>query len=226
MLSLAIGIYTVYIVVRVYVSVMQIGYISQAKSQESVLLGPKEFKEAGKYAISKERLGLVSTIVEYALLIFWMSFGIAWFDGLFLELSSTLKTIFFVFGFVFLNSLVSLPFDLYQKFVLDEAYGFNKSTLALYIKDTLITTLLTLVFGALVIWGVNEIMLGVEMWWLYSFAFIFGVIVLINMFFPTVRALFFDKVTPLEEGALKSSIEKMMRKTCLLYTSPSPRDPE
>ena len=213
MLSLAIGIYTVYILIRIYVSVMQIGYLTQAKSKQNVLLEPKEFIQAGNYAISKERIAMVSTIVEYAVLIFWMSMGITWLDGLFLSLSLTVHTIAFVLGFIILNSLVSLPFELYQKFVVDEEYGFNKSTWALYIKDTLISTALMLIFGALVIWGVSEIMTHFEMWWLYSFLFIFGVIVLINMFFPTVRALFFDKVTPLEDGELKDRIEEMMAKT-------------
>ena len=213
MLSLAIGIYTVYILIHIYVSVMQIGYLSQAKSQQNVLLSPTEFIKAGNYAISKERMNIISTIVEYAVLLFWMSFGIAWFDGLFLTLSPTLHTVVFVMGFIVLNSLVSLPFDLYQKFVLDEEYGFNKSTVGLYVKDTLISTVLTLILGGLVVWGVSEIILSADMWWLYSFLFIFGVIMLINMFFPTVRALFFDKVTPLEDGELKESIEGMMQKT-------------
>ena len=213
MLSLAIGIYTVYILIHIYVSVMQIGYLSQAKLQQSVLLSPTEFVKAGNYAISKERINIISSIVEYAVLLFWMSFGIAWFDAQFLSLSPTLHTIAFVLGFIILNSLVSLPFELYQKFVLDEEYGFNKSTWALYIKDTLISTSLMILLGGLVIWGVSSIMLSVQMWWLYSFLFIFGVIMLVNMFFPTVRALFFDKVTPLQDGELKEKIEGMMQKT-------------
>ena len=213
MLSLAIGIYTIYTVIHIYVSVMQIGYLAQAKSQQSVLLSPSEFIKAGNYAISKERLNIISSIVEYAALLFWMSFGIAWLDSQFLTLSPALHTIGFVLGFIVLNAIISLPFELYQKFVLDEEYGFNKSTWGLYIKDTLISTALMLVIGGLVVWGVSSIMLSAQMWWLYSFLFIFGVIILINMFFPTVRALFFDKVTPLEDGELKESIEAMMKKT-------------
>jgi len=192
---------------------MQIGYVSQAKSQESVLLPSAEFVKAGEYAISKERINIVSTIVEFAVMIFWMSFGIAWLDGQFITLSPIMHTILFVLGFIVLNALISLPFEVYQKFVLDEEYGFNKSTAALYIKDTLISTVMMLFIGTLVIWGVGSIMLSFEMWWLYSFAFIFGVIMLVNMLYPTVRALFFDKVTPLEEGELKESIESMMQKT-------------
>ncbi len=213
MLTVAIGVYTLYTLVHIYVSVMQIGFLSQAKSQQNVLLGVKEFIEAGSYAISKERLKIISSLVEYVLVIFWMGFGIAWFDGLFIQMTPTWHMILFVLGFILINGIVNLPFEWYEKFVLDEAYGFNKSSLGLYIKDTLVSTLLMLLFGGLVVWGVGEIMLSFEMWWLYSFAFIFGVIILINMFFPTVRALFFDKVTPLEDGELKEQIEEMMAKT-------------
>jgi len=212
-LSIAIGIYTVYILVSIYVSVMQIGYLSQAKKGKNVLLGKSEFVQAGEYAISKERMSLVSSIIEFALLLFWVSYGISWLNAQFLSLEPSWHMIIFVLGFIVINSIVSLPFEIYQKFVLDEKYGFNKSTFALYIKDTLISASLMLGFGALVIWGVGSIMNSFDMWWLYSFLFIFGVIMLINMFFPTVRALFFDKVTPLEDGELKESIEEMMQKT-------------
>lgn len=213
MLSLAIGIYTVYILIRIYVSVMQIGYLTQAKSKQNVLLEPKEFIQAGNYAISKERIAMVSTLVEYAVLIFWMSMGITWLDGLFFSFSPTMHTIAFVLGFVVLNSLVNIPFELYQKFVIDEEYGFNKSTFGLYISDTIKSAVIMLIVGALIVWGVNAIMTNFEMWWLYSFLFIFGVVMLVNMLFPTVRALFFDKVTPLENGELKDRIEEMMAKT-------------
>jgi len=212
-LSIAIGIYTVYILVNVYVSVMQIGFLSQAKKGKNVLLGPSEFIQAGEYAISKERMSLVSSMIEFAILVFWIGLGMKMLNAELLSLSPVLHMIVFVLSFIMINALVSLPFEIYQKFVLDEKYGFNKSTVGLYIKDTVISTLMTLVIGGLVIWGVGSIMMNFEMWWLYSFLFIFGVIILVNMFFPTIRALFFDKVTPLEDGSLKSSIEEMMKKT-------------
>jgi len=48
-------------------------------------------------------------------------------------------------------------------------------------------------------------------WW--SFGFIFGVIVLLNMFFPTLRALFFDNLTPLEDEELNQQINRLMDET-------------
>lgn len=213
MLSIAIGIYTVYILIRIYVSVMQIGFLAQAKNQKAVLLPAKEFIQAGNYAIAKERISILSTIFELVVFVFWISFGISWLDTILVGLSQTWHIIAFVLGFVLLSSLASLPFDLYQKFVLDQKYGFNKSTILLYVKDTIVSTALTIILGSLVIWGVGSIITNFEMWWLYSFLFIFSVIMLMNMFFPTVRAMFFDKVTPLEDGELKDKIEEMMKKT-------------
>ncbi len=56
--------YTVYTLIRVYISVMQIGYIAQEKNKEAVLMSPDKYRVAGEYAIKKERLNLVSTIVD------------------------------------------------------------------------------------------------------------------------------------------------------------------
>jgi len=106
-----------------------------------------------------------------------------------------------------------LPFGWYSKFKIDEEYGFNRSSVGQYIKDTVISTLLTILIGGLIIWGIAAIISASELWWLWSFCFIFGVVVMMNMFFPTVRALFFDKVTPLDNPELQGQIATLMEKT-------------
>jgi len=114
---------------------------------------------------------------------------------------------------VVVGSLISLPLSYYEKFVLDEKFGFNKSSIGLYIKDTLISFVLTLLFGSLIVWGIYLIISNFAYWWLWSFIFIFGVIILINMLFPTFRAMFFDKLTPLENEELADEIKILMDKT-------------
>jgi STE24 endopeptidase len=56
-------------------------------------------------------------------------------------------------------------------------------------------------------------MTSTQLWWLWGFLFIFGVVILINMLFPTVRALFFDKLPPLADEELGKMIEELMEKT-------------
>ncbi|MBU1658972.1 M48 family metallopeptidase [bacterium] len=213
MLMTIIGIYTLYVLVFIYVSVMQIGYINQAKRKPAVLLSASEFLKAGSYAVAKEKMKIVNAFVDYFVFIAWIGFGILFLEKTMFFQNDALMSIAVVLGFILINSLIALPFSYYEKFVLDEKFGFNKSTKALYIKDTLIAFLLTIVIGSLVIWGIHLIMSNFSLWWLWSFVFIFGIVILINMLFPTFRALFFDKLTPLENEELSGEIKTLMDKT-------------
>ncbi|MDP1785503.1 MAG: M48 family metallopeptidase [Sulfuricurvum sp.] len=213
MLATIIGLYTFYIVTRLYVSVMQIGYINQVKRKGAVLLGEREYLDAANYAVAKEKLSMAEAMVEYALFFVWMGGMLAWFDESLMSQNPLLHTLYAVLGLIFINSIVMLPFGWIAKFKIDAQYGFNRSTIAQFIKDTLIGTLLTIVIGGLIVWGVAAIINASELWWLWSFCFIFGVVVALNMFFPTIRALFFDKVTPLDNPQLQEQIASLMAKT-------------
>lgn len=213
MLMTIVGIYTLYVLVSIYVSVMQIGYINQVKRKAPILLSAADFLKAGKYAVEKEKMSIVSSFVDYLIFIAWMGFGIKVLEeNIFIE-NVALMNIAIVMGFVVINSLVSLPFTYYEKFVLDAEYGFNKSTLTQWIKDTLISFAMTLVLGSLVVYGIYMIITSFMLWWLWSFTFIFAVVILINMLYPTFRAMFFDKLTPLANEELDASIKALMDKT-------------
>jgi STE24 endopeptidase len=192
---------------------MQIGYVNQAKRKEAVLLTPSEYIKAANYSVAKEKLSIARAFVDYILFIAWIGFGIALLQNSFFLQSPALSTIVLVMSFVVINSIISLPFSYYEKFVLDAQYGFNKSTLALYIKDTLITFVITLVIGSLIVWALHTIISTFTLWWLWSFLFIFAVVIMINMLFPTFRAMFFDKLKPLENEELQGEIQALMDKT-------------
>lgn len=213
MLGIVIGLYTFYILVRLYVSTMQIGYINNIKHKPPVLMGEKEYLDAGNYAIAKEKLSMIGSLVEYALFFVWIAGALAWFDSLLMGQSLLLHTLIAVLGFILINGAITFPLEWYGKFKIDQAYGFNRSSAGQYLKDTLMSLILTIVFGSLVVWGVSSIIESSTMWWLWSFVFIFAVVVALNMFFPTIRALFFDKVTLLDNPELTGRIEELMAKT-------------
>jgi len=213
MLMTIVGIYTLYVLINIYVSVMQIGYINIAKRKKAVLLSESKFLVAGNYAVAKEKLSIVNSFVDYILFIAWMGVGISWLQSTFMFESDAMQNIALVMGFIVIGSIISLPFGYYEKFVLDKEFGFNKSSLGLWLKDTLISFVLTLLFGSLVVWGIYEIITNFDLWWLWSFIFIFGVIIMINMLYPAFRAMFFDKLTPLKDEALDSEIKILMDKT-------------
>lgn len=213
MLTALMSIYTLYVLISIYTSIMQIGYINIAKRKKAVLLDPEKFLTAAEYAVAKEKLAIVNTFVDYIAFVVWIGVGISFLQQQIFLQDEALQTIAIVMGFLLIGSVISLPFSYYEKFVIDKEFGFNKSTLALWIKDTLIALVMTIVFGSLVIWGIYAIITSFTLWWLWSFGFIFFVVVLINMLYPAFRAMFFDTLTPLENQELNGEIKTLMDKT-------------
>lgn len=204
---------TLFLLIKIYVSVMQIGFINRAKKMTPVLMGSAAYLKAANYSVAKEKLGMVGTLIEYALFIVWLDGGVRWLDNSMMTMSDPVKSIVMVLGFIFINAVVNFPLSVYEKFVLDAKFGFNRSSVGLFIKDTVITVLLVTALGGIVIWGVSLIIGSTSMWWLWTFFFLFAVVIALNIFFPTIRALFFDKLTPLQDEALAREIEALMQKT-------------
>ncbi len=214
MIMTIVGIYSLYVLVMIYTSVMQIGYINRIKRKTPVLLSAADFLKAGNYAVAKEKLSIVNTFVDYLVFIMWIGFGIKFLLNKYYTMENeALMNIAIVMSFVVINYIISLPFSYYEKFVIDAEFGFNNSSLGQWIKDTLISFVMTVVLGSLVVWGIYEIIANFQLWWLWSFLFVFTVVIMINMLYPAFRAMFFDKLTPLQDEALDSEIQKLMDKT-------------
>ncbi|MFA5460584.1 MAG: M48 family metallopeptidase [Sulfurimonas sp.] len=213
MLMSIVGIYTLFILITIYTSVMQIGYVGQAKRGKAILLSDNDFIKAGNYTIAKEKMSIATTFIDYLFFLFWISFGVKFLEQNIYFENEAFLNIVIVMGFLLIGSITSIPFGYYEKFVLDEKFGFNKSSIAQWLKDTLISFVMTLIFGSIVIWGIYAIITNLSLWWLWSFAFIFGVVILINMLYPTFRAMFFDKLTPLKNDELDTEIKELMEKT-------------
>ncbi|WP_294966579.1 M48 family metallopeptidase [Sulfurimonas sp.] len=212
MLMTVVAIYTIFVLITIYTSVMQIGYVNIAKRKDAVLLSSADFLKAGNYAVAKEKMSIVSSFIDYIMFIAWMSFGISYLSNNVIFESDAVMNIAIVMGFVIINSILSLPFAYYEKFVLDEKFSFNKSSMTQWVKDTLISFVMTLVLGSLMVWGIYAIISNFALWWLWSFVFTFTIFVLINMLYPAFRGMFFDKFTPLEDKALDSEIKTLMEK--------------
>lgn len=173
-------------------------------------------QRAADYTVEKGKLGDIDTSIGMLLLLlltlgggislvfeFWASF----------ELSLMTASLLSVASVYLLMSLAELPFEWYQTFVIEEKYGFNKTTLAQFGKDHLLTLALTAGIGlpilALVLWVMDSI--G-ELWWLYAWAIIMGFSLLMSWLFPTVIAPLFNKFTPMEDGSLKQRIQGLLQR--------------
>ncbi len=214
MLSMIIWIYTFYIMVKLYIATMQIGFIAFEKKKDPVLMGKGRYTVAANYAIAKERLGMAEMIIDLLLFAFWVTKGFAWLQGLVGIQDSVTSAVLFLFGFFAVNYLVMLPFELYQKFKIDEAFGFNKMTTKDYIIDTIKSTLIFAAIGGAALGLLAWIIASFQNWWIWGFVLMFLIALGANILMPFFMSLF-NKFTPLEEGALRTDIEAMMSKVGL-----------
>ena len=166
---------------------MQIGFVKDSMKKRAIILDTKKYHEAANYSIDKEKLAITSSFFDFVIFIFWLGFGLKFLDAQITTDSQILKAVIFIDIFIVLNYIFTLPFSLYQTFKLDKKYGFSNMTSALYLKDTIKSAVLTLVFGSLVVAGISYIILNFPSWWIFGFIFIFAVIVLINMLYPLIR---------------------------------------
>jgi len=215
MLEIIMILYTLYTLIKVYISVMQIGYISEEKNGEAVLMSQERYTKAGEYAIKKERMGLLSTIVDYGMFVWWVSVGFAWLSATLETSSSVIDAVIFLFGFTAIGFVAGLPFELYQTFKLDKEYGFSQMTPKLYLQDQAKSIVMFFVLGGAIFYLLAWIVVNVESWWIWGFVLLFSIALLINIIYPTIIAPIFNKFSPLEEGELKTAIEEMMQKVGL-----------
>ncbi len=211
MLEIIMVLYTAYTLMKIYISIMQIGYIDEQKCGEAVLMSQEKFRTAGEYAIKKERLDLLSTLVDYGVFVWWILGGFAWLTSVLGNDGSVVNSVIFIVGFVTINFIIGLPFEIYKTFKLDKEYGFTETTPKLYFIDQLKSMGMFVVFGGAIFYMLAWIIINISHWWLWGFVLLFLVALLVNIIYPTIIAPIFNKFTPLEEGELRESIEKMMQ---------------
>ncbi|MCT7626339.1 M48 family metallopeptidase [Aliarcobacter butzleri] len=210
MLEIFVIAFCIYFAFNIYTSFMQIGFIKEARNLKAIILDSNKYLEAADYAIEKEKLALASTFYDFILFILWIGFGLSYLDSLVQIDSYWLKAIVFVDLFIIINWILTLPFELYSTFKLNKKYEFSNITPALFIKDTIKTGVLFLVFGSAVIAGISFIINNFPSWWIFGFVFIFAVIILINMLYPVIRDKMFDKFEKLKDKELEEKIEKLL----------------
>lgn len=118
------------------------------------------------------------------------------------------------FGIIFFGSdILNLPFSLYNIFIIEEKFGFNKTTFRIYFFDKIKSWFITILFGggilSFIIFQFETV--GKD-FWIVAWVFITTISVLINGFYAQIIVPLFNKQTKLEEGNLKNDIEKYSKK--------------
>jgi STE24 endopeptidase len=181
---------------------------------------PAEFKDfltlgdhqkAISYSTAKLKLGQWRLAWDVMILFFWFPFRGA--EKLYLALpeAGMHREVLFLISFLLLQSVVNLPWSIYNTFSLEEKFGFNRSTPKLFVMDRLKGLLLGAILGAPLLYGILFIYKSTgSWWWAVSFLFLTAFQFSLVWLYPTVIAPLFNKFKPLEGAELKTGIEKLV----------------
>ena len=171
----------------------------------------EKYKKAKDYSVSKNKIGFLSNTLSFAVV-----FSLLFFNGygLINELVSSFETNFIRSGLFFLilfllNTLISLPFSYYNTFVIEEKFGFNKTTKITFFLDQVKSSILSILIGGVLLFLALYLYDTINQgFWLWLWIGLSLLMVLINMFYADIIVPIFNKLTPLEDGELRSKIEK------------------
>ncbi len=175
-----------------------------------------EYKRSQSYKKERFQFGIItSSFSLLTLLIFLFLDGFAYVDSIAASYSENpiIRALIFFGIIMFASDIITLPFSYYSTFVIEEKYGFNKTTKKLFFLDKLKSwALMAIVGGAmlsLIIWFYQ--ITENDFWW-YAWILVTLIILFINMFYAKLIVPIFNKQSPLDEGTLRSKIEAYAEK--------------
>lgn len=176
----------------------------------------EKYRKMMEYQKVNSRFDLVSSSFSFIMMLCMLIFGgFAYVDNFIrVYTGNPILMALLFFGIIgFASSLLSEPFSLYSVFVIEERFGFNKTTLKTYISDKLKAGMLSLIIGvpllSLVIWFYQA---AGNDFWIYAWGLMTAVMIFMTMFYTSLIVPLFNKLKPLSEGELRNAIEKYSRK--------------
>lgn len=125
-------------------------------------------------------------------------------------LAGASRFVAFLAALALLLSLAHLPFGLYRTFAVEARFGFNRTTPGLWLADRLKGLALSAALGLPLLWAVHAFMAGTgRHWWLWLFAFLCAVQVVLLWLYPSLIAPLFNRFSPLPPGALRERLEDL-----------------
>ncbi len=207
-----IGILTLQFVIETYLDYLNSKHYKDVIPTElSDVYDREEYVKSQNYKQTNYKFGLLTSTFSFVLTILFLVLGgFEWIDTIARSASDNPIIIALVFfGIIMIGSdIITTPFSYYATFVIEEKFGFNKSSKKLFVLDKLKGWLMMALLGgailALFIWffewaGSN--------FWIYAWIVVTIFTLMMNLFYSKLIVPLFNKQTPLKDGSLKSKIE-------------------
>lgn len=176
----------------------------------------EKYQKQQAYQKENSRIGLFSGFVSFIIILLILIFyGFGWLDQFVRGyIDNTVFVSLTFLGILYIgNEIISLPFSLYDTFVIEKKYGFNKSTQRIFWMDQLKGIVLSILLGGLIltllIWFYDNF--G-NYAWLYAWGLVTAFSLFMTLFYSNVIVPLFNKQTPLEPGELRNAIEEFSLK--------------
>ena len=171
-------------------------------------------QKAADYTLAKSRLAVWDIALDALMLLGWTLLGgLDWLNRSLLDAMGPgmLQQLALVLSFVLIGGLLGLPLSLYQTFVIEQRFGFNKMTWGLWLSDLVKGLVLGLLLGLPILWVILWLMAaGGSAWWLWAWCALVVFQVFVMWIAPNVIMPLFNKFTPLEDAALKQQVSDLM----------------
>ncbi|EAI5061803.1 M48 family metallopeptidase [Campylobacter jejuni] len=207
-----IAILCLYTALLSWISYTQIHFLEREKDKQAQILSEKDYQNAANIAIENEKFKLFSNFYNLIISIAWIGFGFLYLKELLISSNTRFENTLFLLFFLIITSILNLPLSIYESFIKDKAHGFSNMTVKLFIKDTMKSLILTLIFGFLILYALLFCydFFG-TFWWIAAFIFAFCIIVIINLIYPTLIAPIFNKMEKLDDENLLKKISSLMK---------------
>ncbi|MDR7306484.1 M48 family metallopeptidase [Rhodoferax saidenbachensis] len=206
------------VLLKFWLATRQVRHVAQHRDTVppafSAQISLEAHHKAADYTIAQGRLGLLELAFGTAVTLGWTLLGgLSWLNQTLLlwMAPGVLQQVALLAAFMVIGSVLDLPFTLYRTFVLEQRFGFNKTTPKLWLQDLLKSTLVGAVIGlpiaALVVW-----MMGATgaYWWVWTWGVWMGFNLLMLLVYPTWIAPLFNQFKPLDDVALKDRVSALM----------------
>ncbi|HBA09113.1 M48 family metallopeptidase [Methylotenera mobilis] len=207
--------------VRIWLGNRHIAHVQSHRNQvpnafsENIAL--EAHQKAADYTTDKTKLALIEASMQAILLaVLTIGGGLQWIDEVWRNLiidHEIARGALVIVSAMLVSSVIDLPFEYYKTFVVDEKFGFNKMTPAMFFSDLIKQSVVGIILGAPILFAALWLMQGAgQYWWLYLWVIwsVFNLLML--AIYPTFIAPFFNKFTPLEDQNLKQRIEILLTK--------------
>ena len=179
------------------------------------IYNPEDYRKSQEYIRINTRFGLVdSSFTLLLLVVFWFSGGFDWLDQVVRgwDFVPIVTGLLYTGILVFAYSLIKLPLSIYHTFVIEERFGFNRTTPRTFFLDRVKGLVLALLFGGVLLAAILALFNYAGSYaWLYCWAIVIVFSLAMQYIVPSLIMPLFNKFSPLESGGLKEAILRYAR---------------